>query len=115
MIKIPNETQKIAVEGSTVEFFVFEMDETTYYLFDTSSYGPPEPMVNAMAGLRLIDAPNKKLIMINHTAPMGLFDKIGGDFGIEQGNTENGNIMVIFSYKAPVDLNKECYGGSCSH
>ncbi len=35
--------------------------------------GPPEPMVNAMAGLRLLDNSNKKLIMINHKTPGGLF------------------------------------------
>jgi len=91
--------QKIEVTGSTVDFYTFEDNQITYYQFDTSKSGPPEPMVNAMAGLKLIDSPNKKLIMINHKKPMGLLDKIGKNYDIETEKMEDGRVKLIFSYK----------------
>ncbi len=54
-----------------------------YFEFDTSRCGPPEPMVNAMAGLKLVTDSGKKLVMINHKRPMGLLNKIGENFDIE--------------------------------
>ncbi len=91
--------QKIEVAGSTVDFYTFEDNQITYYQFDTSRCGPPEPMVNAMAGLKLIDSPNKKLIMINHKKPMGLLNKIGENYDIDTENMEDGRVKLIFSYK----------------
>lgn len=113
MILIPNDAQKIDVDGSTVDFFQFNLNDCTYYAFDTSRCGPPEPMVNAMAGLRLLDAPNKKLLMINHKNPSGLFDKIGADFKVETSIRDNGFVEVIFSFKALVDMDEPQYCSSC--
>jgi len=91
--------EKIEVPGSTVDFYKFEENGITYYQFDTSRCGPPEPMVNAMAGLKLITDPSKKLIMINHKKPMGLLDKIGENYEVEVENMEDGRVKLVFSYK----------------
>lgn len=96
----PEQMQTMAVEGATVDFVTFKADGITFYQFDTSRCGPPEPMVNAMAGLRLIDAPDKKLIMINHTSPGGLFSKIAENFDYVEAPLADGNVKVVFSYKA---------------
>jgi hypothetical protein len=93
------EKKEIEVEGATVPFFEYKIGETQYYEFDTSKCGPPEPMVNAMAGLRLIDSPDKKLVMINHKKPMGLLDKIGENYGIETEELDDGRVKLTFSYK----------------
>jgi len=91
--------QPIEVPGATVPFFTYTDGETQYYEFDTSKCGPPEPMVNAMAGLKMIDGPNKKVVMINHKKPMGLLDKIGENYNIDAENMEDGRVKLIFSYK----------------
>jgi hypothetical protein len=91
--------EQIEVMGSTVPFFTYTMGETQYFEFDTSKCGPPDPMVNAMAGLKLIDAPNKKLVMINHKKPMGLLEKISANFDIADEELEDGRVKLIFSYK----------------
>ncbi len=91
--------EKIEVPGATVDFYKFEDNGITYYQFDTSRCGPPEPMVNAMAGLKLITDESKKLIMINHKKPMGLLDKIGNNYEIEVENMDDGRVKLIFSYK----------------
>jgi len=93
------EKEKIEVNGATVDFYKYIKDGIEYYEFDTSRCGPPEPMVNAMAGLKLIDSPNKKLVMINHKKPMGLLDKIGQNYDIETQKLEDGRVKLIFSYK----------------
>jgi len=91
--------EKIEVAGATVEFFKYQDNDTEVYEFDTSRCGPPEPMVNAMAGLKLIDGPNKKLVMINHKKPMGLLDKIGKNFNIQERQLDDGKVALEFTYK----------------
>ncbi len=60
-----SEIQKTEIEvaGATVPFFTYKMGETQYYEFDTSKCGPPDPMVNAMSGLKLVTDANKRLII----------------------------------------------------
>jgi hypothetical protein len=109
------EQQELEVMGATVPFFTYKMGETQYYEFDTSKCGPPDPMVNAMSGLKLITDANKKLVMINHKTPAGLLDKIGANFNITNEKLEDGRVKLIFSYKSEdsekADLNQtSCHG-----
>ncbi len=96
---LPDNAQKVEVPGASVDFFKYEKDGVTYYQFDTSRCGPPEPMVNAMAGLKLVNSPNIKLIMINHKMPMGLLNKIEQNYNIEKEELPDGNVRLVFSYK----------------
>jgi hypothetical protein len=91
--------EEIEVEGATVPFFTYTTEETQYIEFDTSKCGPPDPMVNAMAGLKLLDAPNKKVVMINHKSPGGLLAKIGENYNIEEEALDDGRVKLVFSYK----------------
>jgi len=112
---LPPDAEKIEVPGATVDFYRYIKDGITYYQFDTSRCGPPEPMVNAMSGLKLIDGPDKRLVMINHKKPMGLLDKIGENFDIEVENLDDGRVKLTFGYKegasASANLNDTaCHG-----
>ena len=105
----------IEVEGATVPFFTYTEGEDQVFEFDTSKCGPPEPMVNAMAGLKKIDGPNKKLVMINHKKPMGLLDKIGENYDIATENMDDGRVKLIFTYQSgeseKADLSQTSCGG----
>jgi hypothetical protein len=107
--------EPIEVEGATVPFFTYTLGEDQVFEFDTSKCGPPDPMVNAMAGLKKIDGPNKKLVMINHKKPMGLLDKIGENYDIVAEEMEDGRAKLIFSYKTgeseKADLTQNSCGG----
>ncbi|WP_321778682.1 hypothetical protein [Sulfurimonas sp.] len=96
MSLIPNEAVKIEVNGATVDFFELTKDGVSTYYFDTSKCGPPDPMVNAMSGLRLIKNTNNTLVMINHKAPGGLFAKLEADIAhsVEE---VNGFMKITFS------------------
>ena len=109
------EKTELEVMGSTVPFFTYKMEETQYFEFDTSKCGPPDPMVNAMAGLKLIDGADKKLVMINHKFPGGLISKIGENFNVDRNELDDGRVEIIFSYKdgetEKADLNQtSCHG-----
>jgi len=90
----------VEVPGATVPFVTYKEGDMDVYEFDTSMMGPPEPMVNAMSGLKMITDASKKLVMINHKAPMGLFDKIGENYTIATEELPDGKSKVIFTYKA---------------
>ena len=76
--------ESIEVEGATVPFFTYTLGENQVIEFGTSKCGPPDPMVNAMAGLKLLDSANKKVVMINHKSPGGLLAKIGQNYNIDE-------------------------------
>ncbi|WP_456463906.1 hypothetical protein [Persephonella sp.] len=90
--------EEVKVEGATVPVYKYAENGITYYEFDTSELGPPEPMVNALAVLKLLDSQDKRVVMINHKKPMGLFDRIGDryDYQIEE---VNGKYKITFKIK----------------
>ncbi len=106
--------EQIEVMGATEPFFTYKKDEITYYEFDSSLCTPPGPMVNAMCGLKLIDSPNKKLVMINMKMPMGLFPKIRDDFEWEEEQMEDGKIKLIFSRKDEGETSTNFDDNKCS-
>ena len=107
--------EKIEVAGATVDFYKYDDNGVEVYEFDTSRCGPPEPMVNAMAGLKLIDSENKKLVMINHKKPMGLLNKVGENYNINDKELDGGMVALEFTYKAgeseKANLNDNSCGG----
>ena len=92
--------EPITVEGATVPFVTYIDGDAQVYEFDTSKCGPPDPMVNAMAGLALIDGADKKLVMINHKSPGGLLAKIGENYDIVEEKLDGGLVKLTFSYKS---------------
>jgi hypothetical protein len=97
MTLIPSEAKKIDVTGATVDFFELAQDGMSTYYFDTSKCGPPDPMVNAMSGLKLIKNTNNTLVMINHKAPGGLFGKLEADVSHCVEDIEGGLVKVTFT------------------
>ncbi len=106
--------EPIEVMGATVPFFTYQDGEAQVYEFDTSKCGPPDPMVNAMAGLKLLDSADKKLVMINHKSPGGLFAKIGENYHIQQEDIEGGLVKVTFAYKEGESDKANLNDASCS-
>lgn len=108
--------EKIEVKGATVDFFTYIIDGVTHYSFDSSELGPPEPMVNAMAGLALLKD-GDKLVMINHTAPSVLFSRIEAEFSHEVKDGEDGKKIITFERKKgaahTTDFTNTKCGGGC--
>ena len=92
--------ESIEVEGANVPFFRYTLEESQVFEFDTSKCGSPDPMVNAMAGLKLLDTEKKKLVMLNAAKPAGLISKIAENYDIETETLADGRVKLTFSYKA---------------
>lgn len=105
--------EAIEIMGATVPFFTYTLGEDQVFEFDTSKCGPPDPMVNAMAGLKHIDGLNKKLIMINHKSPAGLLEKIAVNYNVESENMEDGRVKLVFSYKEKESEKADLNANSC--
>ena len=105
--------EALEVMGATVPFFTYKIEDTQYFEFDTSKCGPPDPMVNAMAGLKLIDSPNKKLVMINHKYPGGLMEKIGENYNHTREELPDGRVKIVFSYKENESEKADLTQNSC--
>lgn len=91
--------REIKVDGATLPFYEFELNGKKYCEFDSSECGCPEPMVNAMAGLKFITKyQDKKLIMINSHEPKGLYSKIQDKFNWNIENLKNEKVKIEFDY-----------------
>lgn len=106
--------EPIEVEGATVPFFTYKEGEDQIIEFDTSKCGPPDPMVNAMAGLKLLDGPGKKVVMINHKSPGGLLNKIGENYDILEEKLDGGLVKLTFSYRSGASEKADLSDNSCS-
>jgi len=104
--------ESIEVEGANVPFFTYTLGEDQIFEFDTSKCGPPDPMVNAMVGLQLLDD-NSQLIMINHKAPGGLFPKVEAEFNYEIGQTQDAMAKIIFTKKSGVKSTTDFASNQC--
>jgi len=114
IITKPNTAEEFNPEGATVPFYKYTIEDSQIVEFDTSKCGPPEPMVNAMIGLSMVDK-DTKLLMINHKKPAGLLNKIDENYDFESVDTPDGGVQLLFSYrsgdseKADLSDNK-CHG-----
>ncbi len=108
------EVKKFSPSGASLEFVEFEKDGVTFFGFDSRQCVPPEPMVNAMIGLKLLDNPNKKLIMVNHRSPIGLLAKIEDFYDIETEELENGAVKLTFSFIEGKSENADLSDSSCA-
>jgi hypothetical protein len=114
MSHIPEDAQKIEVEGATVDFYKLEKDGESTYYFDTSKEGPPHPMVNAMSGIKLLQGTNDTLVMINHKAPGGLFAKLESDVIHKEEDLDDGLVKVTFQHNADATVESDLTQTSCA-
>ena len=112
VITRPNDAEEFHPEGATVPFYRYTAGEDQIVEFDTSKCGPPEPMVNAMVGLKMVDD-KTKLLMINHKKPMGLLDKVGENYQMEDVKLDDGRVQLLFSYKAGASESADLSDASC--
>lgn len=97
MLAIPSNATIFTPPTATVEFGRFFDEGVEYIYFDTSRCGPPEPMVNAMIALSMLDSANKRVVMINHKSPVGLLEKVKDSYDVVEYRLPDGTVQVVFS------------------
>ncbi len=86
----------IAVPMATLGFYKYEEDGLTYYEFDATECSPPEPMVNAMYGLNLLNDENDRLVGFFFHEPSPLYDKIASQVSHEATELDSGDFRIVF-------------------
>ena len=71
------------IEGASLVFSTYIINDITYYEFNSSEEECPIPMVNAMAGLKHLSNVQERLVMISIQEPIGLYQRIKSDFSWE--------------------------------
>ncbi|CAD7287412.1 hypothetical protein LMG7974_00291 [Campylobacter majalis] len=102
-------------EGASVSFYKTIKNDIQIIGFDSRPCVPPEPMVNAMVALNMINDKSTKVVMINHKYPAGLIPKIQDKFNIERENLDGEEVKLTFSLKDGVEpekynTNQVCHG-----
>jgi hypothetical protein len=88
--------EKVVVPMATLDFYKYEENGLTYYEFDATKCSPPEPMVNAMHALRLIENEKERLVGKFFHEPTPLYAKIADYFSYEANELDNGDFEIIF-------------------
>lgn len=109
--------QPIQIEGASLPFYRFQEGGDTVIEFDSTGYGCPIPMVNAMAGLKHAATSGEILHMINGFEPQGLYARIEGHFTWTVNVESDKQVRVCFTPVAgcagELDFsNNRCKGGS---
>jgi len=89
----------VEVPRTTLEFYKYEEDGLVFYEFNATACQPPEPMVNAMNGLGMLQNENDRLVGIFFHEPSPLLDKVSATFSYESQEQENGDFKIIFKKK----------------
>jgi len=91
--------RRITLPETTVPFWNYSLDGVDYYEFDTSLTQPPEPMINLMHALKLLDSKDKRVVMINMQEPTPFYPRIADEVEWEVTPLENGDVKIVFSIK----------------
>lgn len=93
------EKEKVEIPLTTLEFLKYELDGITYYEFDATQCQPPEPMVNAMHGLKHLSGADERLVGIFFHEPAPLYNKIESMFDYDAKELESGDFRIEFKLK----------------
>jgi len=88
--------EKINLPKATLDFYKYEKDGLTYYEYDATGCQPPEPMVNTMVGLGLLESKNDRLIGLFFHEPFPLYDRIPLTISHNAVALENGDFKITF-------------------
>ncbi|MCD6172936.1 MAG: hypothetical protein J7J96_03975 [Sulfurimonas sp.] len=91
--------EKVVIPRATLDIYKYEEDGLTYYEFDATLCQPPEPMVNAMVCLNLLESENDRLVGIFFHEPSILYDKISSHFSHLATELESGDVRIVFKKK----------------
>ncbi len=89
----------VKIPRTTLDFYKYEEDGITYYEFDATQCQPPEPMVNAMNGLAMLQSDKERLVGIFFHEPVPLYNKIEEYFTHEAEELESGDFKIVFKRK----------------
>lgn len=89
----------VKIPRATLDIYKYSENNLTIYEFDATECSPPEPMVNTIVVLHLLQNENDRLIVTFFHEPTPLFERIKLKFSYISQELQNGDIKVIFQKK----------------
>ena len=86
----------IKLPRATLNFYRYEKDGLVFYEFDATESQPPEPMVNTIVGISMLQSDNDRLVGIYFHEPIPLYERLGSGIKHEAIELENGDFRIIF-------------------
>ncbi len=91
--------EPVQIPNATLDFFKYEKDGLVIYEFDATECQPPEPMVNTMCALQVLNNPNERVVGTFFHEPFPLYQRISTHFEFESKELVDGDFRVIFKKK----------------
>lgn len=89
----------IQIPLTTLDFYKYEEDGLTIYEFNATECQPPEPMVNAINALKMLQSKNERVKGIFFHEPTPLYAKITRNIFYNAKELENGDFEITFALK----------------
>ena len=90
----------VQIPRATLDIFKYELDGLIFYEFDATACQPPEPMVNTMVCLSLLQDENFRLVAAFFHEPTPLFEKTSVKYSHEATELESGDFRVVFQKRS---------------
>lgn len=89
----------IKVPRATLDIYRYEENGFTIYEFDATECSPPEPMVNTIVTLELLEDENDILKVLYFHEPTPLYERVATAFSYLSEELDNGDFLVTFRKK----------------
>ena len=89
----------IVVPRATLDIYNYQKDGLNIYEFNATECSPPEPMVNTIVVLEMLQNENDRLIVTFFHEPHPLYERLEETFSHDSKELDNGNIEVTFEKK----------------
>jgi uncharacterized protein (DUF2249 family) len=86
----------IVVPRATLDIYNYEKDGLNIYEFNATECSPPEPMVNTIVVLEMLQNENDRLVVIFFHEPVPLYERLAQNFSYESKELDNGDFEVTF-------------------
>jgi uncharacterized protein (DUF2249 family) len=86
----------IVVPRATLDIYNYTEDGLNFYEFDATECSPPEPMVNTIVVLEMLQDEHDRLLVRFFHEPVPLYERLSQNFSYESRELENGDFEVIF-------------------
>jgi len=91
--------ETIEIPLTTLKFYRYKKDGITYIEYDARECTPPEPMVNTIHALKMLQDKQTKLVGKFFHEPFPLFERVSSHFSYESKALESGDFEITFMKK----------------
>jgi len=86
----------IKIPRTTLDIYHYQEDGLNIYEFDATECSPPEPMINTIVTLEMLQNENDRLKVLFFHEPFPLYQRVSNHFTYCAKELESGDILVTF-------------------